>query len=434
MAHLTIQPARALHGTLTFPGDKSISHRALLVGAIAEGTTRIRHLLDAADVRTTARALATLGIPIRWEKEAVTVEGKGLRGFQPPVRPLDMGNSGTTTRLLLGILAGRPFEATLVGDDSLSKRPMARVTKPLSEMGASFDPPAAEHLPLRIRGGKLRGIFHPLIIPSAQVKSAILLAGLFAQGKTTLAEPTPTRDHTERLLRFFGARITVHPNAQGEGSSVTVEPGAALKSCDLEILGDISSAAFFLTAAAILPGSLIAAKGVGLNPTRTGFLDLLERMGAQVRRVQTAGEDWEPVGEVTVSYRGPLKGVTVEPDEISSLIDELPILMVAATQARGRTLIKGAGELRVKETDRIHSMGEGLVGMGAKVRDVGSQMVIEGPTPLKGATVSSFGDHRTAMALAIAGLVAQGPTTIQGSEWIDISFPEFPRILESIRR
>jgi 3-phosphoshikimate 1-carboxyvinyltransferase len=374
--------------------------------------------------------LATLGIPIRWEKEAATVEGKGLRGFQPPVRPLDMGNSGTTTRLLMGLLAGHPFSTTLTGDDSLSQRPMGRVTEPLGRMGAKISgPQGVDRLPLTIQGGLLQGIRYALPVPSAQVKSALLLAGLYAEGPTTVVETIPTRDHTERMLKLFGARICVYEN------EVTVEPGAQLGAQNLTIPGDFSSAAFFLVAAAILPGSAITAQGIGLNPTRTGLLDLLKEMRADVviaRARNDAEEIWEPVGDVTVTY-APVRGVTVRPDRVPGMIDELPILMVAATQAQGQTRIEGAGELRVKETDRVYSMAEGLSSMGARIRAEGQTILIDGPSPLNGAVVNSFGDHRTAMSLAIAGLLAQGSTTVQGSEWIDISFPEFARSLESVR-
>ncbi|MBI3615512.1 MAG: 3-phosphoshikimate 1-carboxyvinyltransferase [Candidatus Omnitrophica bacterium] len=451
MAHLTISPAHSLRGELSLPGDKSISHRALLLGAVSQGTTRIDHCLESEDNESTRRALRALGIRIQEEAERVVIEGRGLYGFKTPSSPLEMGNSGTTTRLLLGLLAGQSFSATLSGDASLSQRPMRRVTEPLGKMGADIQgPDGADHLPLTVRGGGLHGILYTLPVPSAQVKSALLLAALYAKEPTTVVEPIPTRDHTERMLEHFGAQI------KREGPEITLVPGPELKGKDLTIPGDISSAAFFLAAAAIVPGSSVTVRQVGLNPTRTGFLEMLKQMGANVKSEIASlplvarndlelrngavssnrshdVDSWEPVGDVTVSH-APLKGIRVGPAAIPGLIDELPILMVAATQAQGITLIQGAGELRVKEADRIVSMATGLTAMGAKIQAEGDEIRIEGPVPLKGARVKSFNDHRTAMALAVAGLAAKGQTTIEGAEWIDISFPEFVEILESIRR
>jgi 3-phosphoshikimate 1-carboxyvinyltransferase len=348
-----------------------------------------------------------------------------------------MGNSGTTTRLLLGILAGQPFSATLKGDPSLSARPMRRVTEPLSAMGAQVGGPnGKDRLPLTIQGGALRGIRYALPVPSAQVKSALLLAGLFAQGPTTVVEPAATRDHTERILKRFGANLAV------ENTAVTVQPGATLKGQDLRVPGDISSAAFFLAAAAVVPGSRVTVSGVGLNPTRTGFLELLKRMGAKIEiasvpkelwgaRNDALEQEWEPAGTVSVTY-GPLKAITVEQAMVPAVIDELPIFLTVATQARGQTVVRGAGELRVKETDRIQSMASGLTALGAKIRVEGETITVEGPTPLKGAVVDSMGDHRTAMALGVAGLAAQGPTTVRGSEWVEISFPGFFETLKGL--
>ncbi len=468
MSRLTIEPARSLRGELLLPGDKSISHRTLLVGALCAGSTRIHGLLKSGDTETSRKAIEALGARVREEAGILVVEGVGLAGFKPPAGPLDMGNSGTTTRLLLGILAGHPFSVTLTGDDSLSKRPMGRVTEPLIRMGAKFEvassapaglPRNDVYLPLTVRGGKLRGIRYSLPVPSAQVKSALLLAGLHAQGPTTLVEPVPTRDHTERLLRYLGAKIEIASAPAGlrndviasgaEQSCMTIQPGSSLQARELTVPGDFSSAAFFLAAAAIVPGSWVTLRGVGLNPTRTGFLDLLRRMGAKIGEIGTisgsAGLEnkaallemvpwvWEPVGDLTVEY-SPLRGVEVGPAAIPNVIDELPILMVVATQAEGKTRIEGAGELRVKETDRIHSMVTGLALMGARIRAQGDSIEIEGPTALQGAPVQSFGDHRTAMALAVAALCARGETLIGGTEWVEISFPGFFRALESIRR
>lgn len=394
---------------------------------------RIRNLLRSDDVGRSRKAMEDLSVSIHEEREkapgassqAVVVEGRGPEALRRPSHPLDMGNSGTTTRLLLGILAGRPFEATLIGDASLSKRPMRRVTEPLEKMGARFE--GGDHLPLTVRGGKLTGIRHALPVASAQLKSALLLAGLQAEGPTTVVEPVLTRDHTERMLRFLGARVRT------AGTEVTIEPGAPLQAKELDVPGDISSAAFFLVAAAVVPGSAVTARGVGLNPTRTGFLELLRKMGAEVRVSAAPDAGWEPRGDITVTHR-PLRAVAVGPSLVPGMIDELPILIVAATQAEGVSRMEGLGELRVKETDRIRSMVEGLSAMGARIRAEGDSVVVEGPSPLRGARVDSFSDHRTAMALAVAGLAAEGETRVEGSEWIGISFPEFAGSLEQLRR
>lgn len=408
------------------------------MGAIAQGRTRIAHCLQAGDVQSTLQAIQSLSVSVSLQGEELLVEGKGLKGLRAASAPIDMGNSGTTTRLLLGILAGQPFATTLRGDASLSQRPMRRVTEPLGKMGARIEGPfGIDRLPLTIHGGKLRGVETKLPIPSAQVKSALLLAGLYAEGATTVEEPIPTRDHTERMLRYFGASL------KQEGSRVTITSQGELSARVLTVPGDLSSAAFFLVGAAILPDSSVTAKGIGLNPTRTGILDLLKQMGASLTvtsphlppsevREARGEEQWEPIGDVTVQS-SLLHGIQVTPQMIPRVIDELPILMVAATQADGVTVIEGAGELKVKETDRIHSMVTGLTAMGAKIRSEGETIVMEGPTRLKGAKVHSFGDHRTAMALAIAGLVAQGATTIEESHWIDISFPGFEEALRSIQ-
>ncbi|MCM8812034.1 MAG: 3-phosphoshikimate 1-carboxyvinyltransferase [Candidatus Omnitrophica bacterium] len=428
MADFVVHPARGLSGRLHFPGDKSISHRSILLGAISKGTTRILHCLKSADVEASRRAVEELGVEVQDKDGAVLVQGKGLHGLKPPRQELDMGNSGTTTRLLMGILAGQPFSSTLKGDESLSRRPMKRVTEPLERMGAEIrGPKGGDLLPLTVKGGRLKGIRYVSPIPSAQVKSAVLLAGLYAQGPTSVKEPVLSRDHTERMLSFLGARLK-----RNSGTEVTVEPSDSLRGRELSVPADISSAAFFLVAASIVPGSSLTTCRIGLNPTRTGVLDLLTRMGARLVLSPDKKETgWEPVGEITASF-GPLKAVVIEPQEIPRLIDELPILMVAATQAQGTTVIRGAGELRVKETDRIDSMVEGLSAMGARIHAEGDTVFIEGPVRLKGARVRSFSDHRTAMALAVAALTAGGPTVIEGFEWVNISFPDFPKLLEEV--
>ena len=394
---------------------------------MSEGATHITHCLKSGDVGSTLQALRSLGVSIEERGETLIVEGKAGRSFTPPQGSLDMGNSGTTTRLLLGLLAGHPFPVTLTGDASLSKRPMARVAEPLVKMGATirWGENGENFLPLTIQGGKLHGIDYRMTVPSAQVKSAILLAGLYADGPTQVQETIPTRDHTERMLRYLGAKLEIH------GSTIVLTPGGRMKARDLTIPGDFSSAAFFLTAAAIVPGSSVTVQGVGLNATRIGLLELLKRMGARLCASLTSKDDWELVGDVTLTS-SPLHGVTVEPGIIPSAIDELPILMVAATQARGRTILRDAKELRVKETDRIRSMVTGLKSMGAQIWEEEDTVIIEGPAKLRGTQVNSFSDHRTAMSLAVAGLVAEGPTTIEESQWIDISFTDFLPLLQSI--
>lgn len=428
MASQTINPASKLTGRVAIPGDKSVSHRAFLIGGLCDGQNRVTHLLNSDDVGRSRKAMESLGVSVSDSSDnAVIVKGNGLAGLRKPDYPLDMGNSGTTTRLLMGILAGCPFKTELFGDDSLSKRPMKRVTGPLSQMGALFEwPRNGEFLPLTVSGGNLKGIRYELPVASAQVKSALLLAGLRAEGPTTIVEPVPTRDHTERMLTYFGVPLIRN------GREVTVEPCLKFKGKDLEVPGDFSSAAFFLVAAAIVPGSKITVEGVGLNPTRTALLTLLRRMGADIHEQALEEAGHEPVANLTVSYR-PLKGVEVEPELVANAIDEIPILTVAATQAEGVTRIHGVGELRVKETDRIQSMVTGLSAMGAKIRAKGDSLIVEGPTPLNGAAVESFGDHRTAMALAVAALTARGATTITGSEWVTISFPDFFERLNALR-
>lgn len=431
MSDLIVRPASSLEGTLTIPGDKSVSHRAFLLGGLCHGSFRASGILNSDDVQRSRRAMEALGVSVRDAGEgAVEIQRTGREGFRKPSGPLEMGNSGTTTRLLMGILAGCAFPVTLQGDESLSRRPMRRVTEPLTRMGAAFE--GGDHLPLTVRGGKLKGIRYEMPVASAQVKSALLLAGLGADGPTTVVEPLPTRDHTERMLRWMGAKIEIASAPSAKQSDITIYPGP-LTARDLRVPGDFSSAAFFLAAASIVPGSRVTVEGVGLNPTRTALLDLLRRMGADLKIQPSSESGPEPIGDITVSAR-PLKGIEVDPAVVPNAIDELPVLMVAATQAEGVTRLEGVAELRVKETDRIRSMVAGLSSMGACIREEGDAVFVEGPCRLRGARVESFGDHRTAMALAVAGLVAEGPTQVQGSEWINISFPEFPSLLETLRR
>lgn len=404
-----------------------------MLGAIARGTTAITHCLDADDCRATEAAFVAMGVPIARRGETVRIEGRDLRGLTAPRGPLDLGNSGTSMRLLLGILAGQSFAATLTGDASLSKRPMARVTHPLRQMGARIDgPDDANRAPLTVHGGRLRPLTYRLPVPSAQVKSALLLAGLYAEGSTVIEEPVLTRDHTERMLAAMGAAISVIGDPSN-GRTITLRGGHELAARPFEIPGDCSSAAFWLVAAAIMPGASVTVRDVSLNPTRTGFLEALQAMGGSVTIAAELDDGWEPRGDVTVAAR-PLHGTTIEGALIPRLIDELPILMVAAAAAQGRTVIRDAAELRVKETDRIHSMVSNLRALGARLEVEGAAIVIEGPARLRGGTVPSFGDHRTAMAMAIAGLLADGPVTVTDTACIRTSYPGFAETLQTLCR
>ena len=427
-----IRPARSIRGEVRVPGDKSISHRALILGALARGESLLRNLSPGADVRSTARCLRALGVSMEFYPEGngsegptARVRGVGLSGLSPPSVPLDAGNSGTTMRLLAGVLAGQPFESVLTGDESLRRRPMGRIIEPLSQMGASMES-AEGRAPLRIRGGHLRGIRYELPVPSAQVKSCLLLAGLFADGKTTVVESVPTRDHTERMLLQQGAPL------ERSGQEITLDPCPKLEPLEMRVPGDLSSAAFWIAAAALLPGSELVVKDVGLNPTRTGFLTALQRMGAPISSENLREEAGEPVGDLLVQGAEELQAVEIGGEELPTLIDEIPLLAVVATQAEGTTVIRDAEELRVKETDRLRAVAHNLRRMGAEVEELPDGLVIPGPQPLEGARLPGYGDHRIVMAFAIAGLIAQGETTIEGAEWADISYPGFFEILSQI--
>jgi len=407
------------------PGDKSVSHRALLFAALAEGETRVRGLLRAEDVHSTWKAVEALGARVREEGDEVVVTPP--ERLREPGDVIDCGNSGTSLRLLAGVLAGGvPGLSVLTGDASLRRRPVRRVVEPLRRMGASLWARDGDRLPpLAVRGGPLAGTRHVLDVPSAQVKSALLLAGLFAAGETTVAEPAPSRDHTERMLARMGARIAARP---GE---VTIAPGR-LRGGAVDVPGDISSAAFFLCAAAALPGSEVTARGLGTNPTRTGLLDVLDAMGA---RVEVAGEresGGEPRADVTVRG-GALTATTIGGALVPRLIDELPALMVLATQARGRTVIRDARELRVKESDRLASMGEALAAAGARIELFEDGCAVEGPTPLGEVSVRTRLDHRVAMSMAVAQLFAGGaPVRLDDVACVATSFPAFFPILDRL--
>lgn len=413
---------------MELPGDKSISHRAAMIASIAEGVTRIENFAHSQDCVRTVEAFRQMGVEIDLKGDRLVVKGAGLNGLKKPASALYLGNSGTTMRLILGILAGQPFECTLTGDESLSLRPMGRVTGPLRQMGARIDGRKdAEFAPLKIKGGRLKPISYKTPVPSAQVKSAILLAGLYADGVTRVEEKLRSRDHTSRMLQLFGAVVKTEPLA------VSVKGKASLSAKDIKIPGDISSASFFIIGAALLKGSSISIKGLLHNPTRSGILDILRHMGADVEILNDDDAGFERVCSLKVNG-GPLRGVEIGPEVIPSAIDELPIIMVAASLAKGVTVIRGAKELRVKETDRIHSITTNLTRMGAYIRTEGDDVIIKGVERLKGAELESFGDHRTAMSMAIAALTARGPSTVSGIECVNTSFPAFFEKLKRLTR
>lgn len=401
--------------TVKVPGDKSISHRAVMLGALSEGVTEISHFLNGEDCLSTIACFRRLGIDIDVRGDSVTVAGKGLYGLKAPKEVLDVGNSGTTLRLMSGLLAGQPFCSVLTGDASIQKRPMNRVIIPLNQMGAKIQNQTA---PITIQGSPLTGITYTLPVASAQVKSAILLAGLYATGETCVIEPEATRDHTEIMLRYLGADIFV------ENGRIRVSSGNILQGKPITVPGDISSAAFLIVAAAITPGVSLVIEDVGVNQTRTGLLTALKAMGADIRLQNERFVCGEPVADLAVHY-APLKGTTVFGELIPRMIDEIPALAVAALYAEGVTTIRDAAELKVKESDRIHTVASELSKLGARITETEDGMIIEGGVPLNGANTDSHRDHRLAMSLAIAALGAKGDTSIQNSECVDISFPGF---------
>lgn len=424
--NITIQPAKRLCGTLTVPGDKSISHRSLLFCAIAEGEATVRGLSIGADVQSMASCLKMLGVTLEFQNTTCRIQGRGLRGLSAPAALLDAGNSGTAMRLLAGVLAGQRFASVLTGDAYLIKRPMARVVQPLSQMGAEISARDGSLAPLHINGSGLQGMRYELPVASAQVQSAILLAGLYAEGDTTVIEPAPIRDHTERMLAYLGVEI------HREAHSVTLKPHQTLCAKDIEVPGDSSAAAFWLAAGALVPNSKITIQNTGVNPTRTGFADMLQGMGVAVASANERLAGNEPVADMTV-HGSTLRATEIGGSLIPRMIDELPLAAVLATQAQGTTIIKDALEMRVKETDRIAAVTTNLRKMGVELEEREDGWLIPGPQPLQGATLDCFGDHRIAMAFSIAALVADGPTTIQNAEWVDISYPGFFDTLETLR-
>jgi len=423
--HAAKQP---LNGSIDIPGDKSISHRAVIFGSLAKGTTRITNFLDGEDCLRTVRIFQEMGVTITVEGTIVTITSDGVKSLQEPKNPLYFGNSGTTARLMLGLLAGLPFFSVAHGDPHLTIRPMDRVAVPLKEMGAKFDGRAnGSFLPMSVRGSKLTGITYKMPVKSAQVKSALLLAGLLAEGQTTVIEETVTRDHTENMLRAFGADI------HAEQGKATITNRGELRATDVVVPGDISSAAFFLVAAAIVPGSKLTLRRVGLNETRTGLLDVLEQMGAKFsisNRQETGGELY---GDITIEYTK-LKGTVIEGDIIPRLIDEIPIISLLATQADGKTVIKDAEELRVKETDRIAAVADVLTVFGAKAEETDDGLVIHGGSKLGGGSVKSYSDHRIAMMSAIASLITTSAVTIDDVSSINVSYPTFFEHMETIQK
>ena len=424
---------RSLRGRVRVPGDKSISHRALLFGAIAEGTTRIEGLLPAEDPLSTAACLRAMGVEVSPIEagQPVLVQGVGLDGFQEPASILDCGNSGTTMRLMLGLLAGRQGRHfVLTGDDSLRGRPMKRVGGPLAEMGATIAGRQGGNLaPLAIQGQALRGAVIRTPVASAQVKSALLLAALTAAGPTTVIEPVQSRDHSERMLRAFGAELSVGGPGDTE---VTVTPGASLRGQAVVVPGDISSAAFWLVAGAITPGADLTVENVGLNPSRTGILDVLEQMGARIEVLNARDVAGEPVGDLRVTH-GPLQAFSIDAALIPRLVDEIPVLAVAACCAEGVSRVSGAEELRVKETDRLAVMARQLGAMGARIEEFSDGMAIQGGVQLHGAAVDSETDHRVAMSLAVAAQVASGATQLERPEAAAVSYPGFWDDLERLQ-
>jgi 3-phosphoshikimate 1-carboxyvinyltransferase len=420
----TVSPATRVAGELSVPGDKSIAHRVLMLAALAQGESWIHGLPEGEDVLATVACLRSLGADLQRSGRTARIRGAGLRSFATPHGSLDCANSGTTMRLLLGVLAGSSISATLDGDASLRRRPMDRVIDPLKSMGARIESQASR-APLSVTGTSLQGRRHALPIASAQVKSALLLAGLSASGPTTVVETTPTRDHTERLLRAMGTDV------DATDAGVVIRPShQPLRPIELAVPGDFSSAAFWMAAAALRPGWSVIIGDVGLNPTRTAFVALLRSMGAVVK-IDGPSADVEPRGMVTVAGR-PLRAIVLGAADVAGAIDEIPALLVLATQAVGVTTIDGAGELRVKESDRIATMADGLRRMGAIVEERPDGVSVHGPAELHGATVESHGDHRVAMALAVAALVASGPTTIEDADSVAVSYPNFFAQLEDL--
>ncbi|QEM68695.1 3-phosphoshikimate 1-carboxyvinyltransferase [Geobacter sp. FeAm09] len=426
MKSITVQPASSVKGEIIVPGDKSISHRSIMLGAIANGVTTVRGFLRGEDNMATMSAFRAMGVRIEDDGETVTIYGQGLHGLKEPTDIVDCGNSGTSIRLLTGLLAGQSFFSVVTGDQYLRKRPMKRVVEPLVRMGARIMGRDKGTLaPLAITGGALNAIGYESPVSSAQVKSAIMLAGLYADGETSVREPTLSRDHSERMFRLFGASLEVFKNG------VTVRGGTELTGQEIGVPGDISSAAFFMVAALITPGSELLISNVGINPTRTGIIDILRSMGGSLELLHEREVSGEPVADILVRSSR-LKGIQISGDVVPRAIDEFPVICVAAACAEGRTTVRDAKELRVKETDRIAAMAANLRTLGVAVEECDDGMDIVGTERLGGGAVESCGDHRIAMSLAVASLVAQGEVSIRDVECVATSFPSFFPLLDQV--
>jgi 3-phosphoshikimate 1-carboxyvinyltransferase len=421
----TLQKARRWRGALSIPGDKSVSHRGLMLAALAEGRSQLTHLAPGRDVACTADCLRQLGVRIDATGGGAVIHGNGPYGFSRPLETLDAGNSGTTIRLLSGILAAQPFDSTITGDASIRRRPMKRIVEPLLSMGARIETSAGFLAPITIRGTRLRPVDYTLPVPSAQVKSCILIAALFAEGTTSVTEPALSRDHTERMFEHLGVRF------QRNGLRIEIEGPQIPEPGDIDVPGDLSSAAFPMIAAALVPDSELTLRNVGVNPTRTGILDVLRTMGCTITESNPRTANREPRADLVVRSSA-LSGTEITGDMIPKIIDEIPVLAIAAVRARGRTVVRDAAELRVKETDRIAALARNLTAMGVRIDVFDDGFAIEGPQELKGAVVDSMNDHRIAMAFAVAGLIAEGKTTITNTECADISFPGFFDLLEEV--
>jgi len=424
---LVLEKVNKLKGNIFVSGDKSISHRSLILGSIAQGETRIYNFLNSLDCLKTLECMQALGAEIELGKDnSVKIKGKGLYGLKEPKDILDVGNSGTTIRLLTGLLSGQDFYSVLCGDASIRNRPMRRVVEPLRLMGADIGGRKdGQFAPLSIKGSNLNPFRYTLPVASAQVKTALLLAGLYTIGETLIKEPLPTRDHTERMLEIMRADLKISP------PEIKVMGGKELKGTDIFIPGDISSAAYFIVAASVLKGSQITIKQIGVNPTRTGIIGILNKMGAKIDTLNYQIKSNEPQADLMIEY-SKLKGTEIEKENVPFLIDELPLIAVVATQAQGKTIVSGAKELRVKETDRIKAIVNELKKMRADIKEREDGFAVNGPTRLQGAVCESYNDHRIAMSLAVAALLAEGKTVIRNSECIDISFPGFEKTLQNL--
>lgn len=422
----SIKRVKSFRGHPLIPGDKSISHRGLILGALASGRSEVIDILEGEDVQSTARILRDMGVKISKDGNRTIIDGIGDQGFSTPTNVLDCGNSGTTMRVMMGVLAGKGITATMTGDASLVKRPMKRVSEPLKLMGANFRLTNENYAPLTVTGQKIRAVNYDLKIASAQIKTAIIMAAIDAEGTTKITGEIGSRDHTERLLPHFGCKISV------TDKEISIEGGQKLKGNIVKVPSDPSTAAFWIGAASIIPGSTLEMDNVSLNPTRIGFIYALQRMGAHIETEITTALP-EPVGKIRVSFKG-LKGGLISPEEVPSLIDEIPLIAVLATQAIGVTEVRGAGELRVKESDRIEAVATNLRAMGCEIEVFEDGFRIQGPQKLKGADIKTFHDHRIAMAFTIAGIVSDGETVIHDSECVAVSYPNFFETLTALTK